>query len=104
MRQIVGLAILRVLAIVCVALYLVLTGANFFELPNKMALSPPDYLLLQAIYRGWAWFGAVGLGALLLTLCLPSCDAAGGPSFSSRWRLSLEWRALRRFIGCSPIQ
>jgi hypothetical protein len=63
-----GLAAVRVLAIACIALYLVPTGAHFFELANKLALPPSDYMVVQRIYRGWAWFGIVGVFALLLTL------------------------------------
>jgi hypothetical protein len=58
----------RVLAIVSVALYLVPTGAHLFELAGKMALSPPDYMLAQGLYRGWALFGIVIFAALVLTL------------------------------------
>lgn len=61
-------ATIRLLAIVFVALCLVPTGAHFFELPNKMALSPQQYMVVQTIYAGWAFFGIAVFGALALTL------------------------------------
>ncbi|HVZ33269.1 MAG TPA: hypothetical protein VG963_12635 [Polyangiaceae bacterium] len=61
-------AAIRLLAVIFVAIYLVPTGAHFFELPNKMALSPPDYMLVQRIYAGWALFGIAAFGALAFTL------------------------------------
>jgi hypothetical protein len=39
-------------------------GAHFFELPNKIRLSPEQYFTAQGIYRGWALFGFVLLGAI----------------------------------------
>jgi hypothetical protein len=62
------LACLRILAIVSVALYLVPTGAHLFELSHKLALMPPDYMMVQGIYQGWSLFGIVLLAALILTL------------------------------------
>ena len=59
---------LRVLTILSVALYLVPTGAHFFELPAKMAMPPADYMIVQRIYGGWALFGIVLFAAMLLTL------------------------------------
>jgi hypothetical protein len=50
------------------ALMLVPAGAHLFELPNKMALSPADYMTVQTIYRGWALFGAVIVMTLLFLL------------------------------------
>lgn len=62
------LACVRVLTIVSIALYLVPTGAHLFELAGKMTMSPPDYMVVQTIYSGWALFGIVILAAMLLTL------------------------------------
>jgi hypothetical protein len=62
------LVCVRVLAIVSVALYLVPAGAHLFELPTKMALSPPDYMIVQGIYKGWALFGIVVFAAMAMTL------------------------------------
>jgi hypothetical protein len=53
----VNLKTLQLLAIVSTALYLVPTGAHLFELPSKMAMAPPDYMVVQRIYAGWALFG-----------------------------------------------
>jgi MFS family permease len=60
--------LLQAMAIVSVALYLVPTGAHFFELPHKMALSPAEYMTVQRIYAGWQLFGIVIAVALLATL------------------------------------
>lgn len=59
---------LQVTTLLFVALALVPAGAHLFELPNKLALPPDQYMTVQAIYRGWALFGIVIVGALALTL------------------------------------
>jgi len=41
---------LRLFTIIMVALCLVPTGAHFFELINKMSLSPVAYMTVQKIY------------------------------------------------------
>jgi hypothetical protein len=41
---------------------------SFFELANKMAMSPPEYMTAQKIYAGWSFFGVAVIAALLLTL------------------------------------
>jgi hypothetical protein len=43
------------------------TGAHIFELPNKLALAPQEYLTVQKIYRGWDLFGFVIAVSLLAT-------------------------------------
>ena len=58
----------RILTIISIALYLIPTGAHLFERANKLALTPPQYMIAQRIYRGWALFGIVIAAALLLTL------------------------------------
>src|SRR5262249_34013988 len=58
----------RLVTIVMVALCLVPAGAHFFELTNKMSLSPAEYMTVQKIYAGWAFFGIPIIAALLLTL------------------------------------
>jgi hypothetical protein len=47
-------------------LILVPVGAHLFELPNKLALPPQDYMTVQRIYRGWTYFGTLIFPALLL--------------------------------------
>ncbi|HVT49407.1 MAG TPA: hypothetical protein VHD57_16585 [Vicinamibacterales bacterium] len=47
------------------ALALVPVGAHLFALPNKIHLDQHDYFVAQGIYRGWAWFGIVLIGAIL---------------------------------------
>src|SRR5262249_38524755 len=59
---------IRLVTIVMVALCLVPAGAHFFELTNKMSLSPAEYMTVQRIYAGWAFFGIPIIAALLLTL------------------------------------
>jgi hypothetical protein len=63
-------ATVSLLAIVFVALSLVPVGAHFFELPNKMELGRVDYMTVQNIYRGWAFFGIAIFGALAFTAWL----------------------------------
>ena len=54
----------RFFAVILTALALVPTGAHFFELPNKIRLSQEQYFTVQGIYRSWALFGFVLLGAI----------------------------------------
>jgi hypothetical protein len=44
--------------------------AHLLELPNKMGLPAGEYLVVQQIYRGWAWLGSVIFLAILSTLAL----------------------------------
>src|SRR5262245_24072069 len=59
--------IIRLCAVLFVALYLVPTGAHLAELPNKIGLPSEQYMLVQGIYAGWDLFGLAGLGALIFT-------------------------------------
>jgi hypothetical protein len=65
-----GLRAAQLCAIVLTALALVPAGAHLFELPNKISLSQQDYFVVQGIYRGWALFGVVLIGALITNLAL----------------------------------
>ena len=58
----------RFLVVILTALALVPAGAHFFELFNKMGLSQEQYFTVQGIYRGWALFGFVLLGAIGVNL------------------------------------
>jgi hypothetical protein len=51
------LSVVQILLLACLGIILIPAGAHFFELPNKMALAPADYMITQRIYAGWAWFG-----------------------------------------------
>ncbi|WP_119458939.1 DUF1772 domain-containing protein [Rhodospirillaceae bacterium SYSU D60014] len=57
-------------AILFNALALVPAGAHLFELPNKIGLPQEQYFIVQGIYRGWALFGFIVVGALLANLVL----------------------------------
>ncbi len=61
---------LKLAAVLITALALVPTGAHFFELPNKITLTQQQYFAVQQIYRGWALFGAVLIGAIAINLVL----------------------------------
>jgi hypothetical protein len=65
-----ALRTVQFLAIILVALALVPGGAHLFALPNKIGLDQAQYFTVQSIYRGWALFGIVLLGALMATLVL----------------------------------
>lgn len=58
------------LAMVLTALTLVPLGAHLFALPNKIHLAQTDYFIAQTVYRGWALFGIVMIGAVLANLTL----------------------------------
>lgn len=49
---------------------LVPAGAHLFEMPAKLQLDQAAYFQVQAIYRGWAWFGVTILVAIAATLAL----------------------------------
>jgi hypothetical protein len=51
---------------------LVPAGAHFFELANKMSMSPPEYMTVQKIYAGWSFFGIAVIAALVLILTYPT--------------------------------
>lgn len=76
---------LQVAGIVFLAFTLIPAGAHFFELPNKMRLSLEDYMTVQQIYRGWAFFGVAIYGALLLTLVHTVLVRSSGATFT--WSL-----------------
>ncbi|MGF1595129.1 MAG: hypothetical protein ACFCUW_17750 [Kiloniellaceae bacterium] len=60
----------RFIALVLTALALVPSGAHLLELPGKIGLSQDDYFVVQEIYRGWALFGFVLVGAITATFVL----------------------------------
>jgi len=58
------------LALFFVALALVPAGAHVAELVHKMPMDAREYQTVQQIYRGWALFGIVVIGALVSLLLL----------------------------------
>ncbi|GAA0586031.1 membrane protein [Craurococcus roseus] len=62
--------LLQALAVLSTALALVPAGAHLFELPNKAGLPRDPYFAVQALYRGWALFGFVWIGAMAANLGL----------------------------------
>lgn len=69
-------------AIVLTALALVPSGAHFFVLSAKISLSREEYFIVQEIYRGWALFGFVLVGALVATLVLAIMLQGQGTHFA----------------------
>jgi hypothetical protein len=47
------------LAVVLTALALMPDGAHLMALPAKIAMPEQPYFVVQQVYRGWAWAGAV---------------------------------------------
>jgi hypothetical protein len=68
--MIMRLRVVQFLAVVLTALALVPGGAHLFALLNKINLGAEQYFIVQNIYRGWALFGVVLIGALLADLAL----------------------------------
>jgi hypothetical protein len=58
------------LSLLFAALALIPSGAHVAELGNKMNLGATEYQIVQQIYRGWALFGIVVIGALASTVAL----------------------------------
>jgi hypothetical protein len=78
--------IVQILALLLTALSLVPAGAHFFEFPNKINLPAQDYLTVQAIYRGWAFFGIAIFGALALDGAAAAMLRGRGAAF--QWDLA----------------
>jgi hypothetical protein len=57
--------ILQFTAIILTALALVPAGAHVLELPNKIGLDRDHYMIVQQIYRGWAFTGVILIGAAI---------------------------------------
>lgn len=79
------LSVTQVVAVMLLTVTLVPAGAHLFELPNKLAMTPHDYLVAQASYRGWALFGIVVVCAIAVSglhAYLVRCNSA-----AFRWSL-----------------
>lgn len=53
-------------AIVLTALALVPAGAHLFSLASQIDLAEQEYFVAQTAYRGWGWFAAVSIAALVV--------------------------------------
>jgi len=69
------------IAMVLTALTLVPLGAHLAELPNKIHLAQVDYFIAQSMYRGWALFGVIVVGALIANLALAMLLRWQSPAF-----------------------
>lgn len=61
---------LQFLALVISALALIPSAAHLAALPNKLLLSPDDYIVVQGIYQGWAVLGFLWPAAAIANLLL----------------------------------
>jgi len=61
---------LQFVALLLTTVALIPAGAHLFALPNKIHLSQHDYFVAQAVYNGWALFGLVLFGNLLVLAAL----------------------------------
>lgn len=59
---------MRPISLVLTALAMSAALAHAFELANKIDLSREEYLIVQQLYRGWAWLGFVVVAAAAATL------------------------------------
>jgi hypothetical protein len=73
--------IVQLVAILCVAVAMAGGWAHLLELPNKIGLSRDDYLIVQQIYRGWAFLGIAVVGALVSTAVLTWLQRGAGAPF-----------------------
>jgi hypothetical protein len=80
-RLLVPLKVVQFLALVLTAIALVPAGAHLFALPNKIGLAAEQYFIVQNIYRGWALFGIVLIGALVVDLMLVALLRGRGTPF-----------------------
>jgi hypothetical protein len=81
--------LVQFVAVILTALGLVPAGAHLFELPNKIGLPQESYFVVQGIYRGWALFGVVIVGAIAANLAHAVLIRGRGPAF---------WLALLAFV------
>lgn len=65
-----GLKVVQFLALIFTALALVPAGAHFFEMPAKLVMAQDEYLMVQHLYRGWAFLGAFLILAIVTNLAL----------------------------------
>jgi hypothetical protein len=79
------LSIVQILLLMCLGIILMPAGAHMFELSNKLALAPADYMITQRIYAGWAWFGV----PIFLSLALLAIHAVLVQSNKTAMWLSL---------------
>lgn len=56
------------LAVILTALALLPGGAHLMALPAKIAMPEQPYFVVQQVYRGWAWAGAVIVLAILANI------------------------------------
>ena len=75
------MTLIRFLSALFCALCLGPALAHLLELPNKMALSREEYLVVQQIYRGWALLGIPIFAALLATAALAVLRRGQGAPF-----------------------
>jgi len=62
------LSAVQLALLVFLGLTLIPAGAHLFEMPGKMALTAQEYMIVQRIYAGWAFFGIAIYGSLILLL------------------------------------
>jgi len=65
-----GLKAVQFLALIFTALALVPAGGHFFEMPAKLVMAQDEYLMVQQLYRGWAFLGAFLILAIVTNLAL----------------------------------
>jgi hypothetical protein len=62
-----GMDAVRLLTLVLIAVTTSAGLAHLFALPNKIGLPRESYLIVQQIYRGWAFLGVAFVGACATT-------------------------------------
>jgi hypothetical protein len=80
-----GMALLRFLSLLFVALALVPAGAHLMELVHKIHMPGAEYLTVQKLYRGWNLAAIVVIGALLSIAALAVSLRGQSPAFG--WAL-----------------
>lgn len=91
------LDLLGIFAVVSVATYLVPEGAHFFEMFNKLKLTPSDYMMVQRSYDGWAFFGVV------IALALGCTFGHAVAMWRNPWSRRLSLASFASLIGTQAI-
>lgn len=74
--------VVQFIAMILTGLALVPVGAHLASLPNKIDLAQTDYFITQSVYRGWALFGVVLVGAAVANVVLAVVIRRCGTAFT----------------------
>ncbi len=90
--------VLHFIAIILTALVLIPGSAHLFELPHKIGLDADQYLTIQQIYAGWAFFGFPFFAALIADVVLAILTHGSGRFWPIGYAAAATAAALAVFL------